>query len=119
MTRPVGPTHSEAREGVHASARAEVDDVLAGLRVVPVEGIGDPGKGLAGRLRQLVQRRERVAEPPRVGAAGVEVEVGGGVFGDLAILGLHLMTQPAGIDRVDDLDHGCRSVAVAGTARNP
>jgi hypothetical protein len=33
------------------------------------------------------------------------VEVGGGVLGDLAILGLHLMTQPAGIDRVDDLGH--------------
>jgi hypothetical protein len=54
-----------------------------------------------------------------VGAAGVEVEVGGGVVGDLAVLGLHLMTQPAGINRVDDLGHGCRSAAVTGTARNP
>jgi hypothetical protein len=86
--------------------------------VVPEEGVGDPGEGLAGRLGQLVQRRDRISEPQRVGATGVEVEVGGRFLGDLAILGLHLMTQPAGIDRVDDLGHGCRSAAVAGIARN-
>ena len=87
-----------------------LDDALTGVWDIPVEGVGHPGKRLAGFLRELVERRGWIAKPQRLGSAGVEVVAARRVLGHLAVF---LPDLAAKVVDVDQFAHIEQEAAIA------
>src|SRR5205823_9712705 len=85
-------------ERIHTGSGAEIDNPLAGLWPTPKERIAYAGESFASVVGKLVERRRRIPESNRVGAAGMEVILSRRVLGDFAILLAHFLAQRFEVD---------------------
>ena len=80
-------------EAVETTARAEIDNPLAGIQCPLRERIPDTRKGFDGTLRHLSDNGLVVAQSPRQRASGVKVERAVRIGGNIAIFGADFIAE--------------------------